>query len=310
MRVIVAGGTGLLGSAVLSEYSNLGHEVLSISRKEVDLTDLSSTTKIMMDLRPDLLVDAAARVGGISANNSQPVEFLIDNLRIQNNLMTSAHEANVKRVIFMGSSCIYPRECSQPIKEDYLLTGRLEETNSAYAIAKIAGIELIRAFRKEYGRSWISLMPTNLYGPRDNFAENGSHVIPALVRKFVDAEKSNIPVVELWGDGSPYREFLHVEDAARAIVLAAERYDDDLHLNIGSSEEVTIRDLAFTIAKLAGFQGEIRWNTSMPNGTPRKILDSSRLRSLGWVPQVSLEDGLRSTIDWYRSAVDLGEVRL
>jgi len=310
LRIVVAGGSGLIGSAVVDEASKLGYEVISISRRQVDLTDSTATLDKISGLKPDIIIDAAARVGGIGANNSQPVEFLLENLSIQNNLMMAAHAVGVAKFIFLGSSCIYPRECPQPIKEEYLLTGKLEETNSAYAIAKISGIELIRSYRKQHERAWISLMPTNLYGPRDNFALYGSHVLPALVRKFVDAERSQEPFVELWGDGSPLREFLHVQDCARAILLAAERYDGDLHLNIGSSEEITIRDLASLISTSSGYRGEIKWNVSMPNGTPRKILDSARIRSLGWLPKISLKEGIQSTIDWYKSAVESGVARL
>jgi GDP-L-fucose synthase len=310
MRIFVAGGTGLIGSAISAEYLNLGHEVFAISRREVDLSDSDSTLVAVADFKPDLIIDAAARVGGIGANNSKPVEFLIQNLKIQNNLMSAAHEAGVEKFVFLGSSCIYPRDCPQPIREEYLLTGKLEETNSAYAIAKIAGIELINSFRKEYGKSWISLMPTNLYGPRDNFAIEGSHVLPALIRKFVDAERDNSKIVELWGDGSPLREFLHVEDVARAVVLASTAYDDTLHLNIGSGDEISIKDLALIIAELSGFKGEVIWDMSRPNGTQRKVLDSSRIKSLGWTPRISLKDGIRSTIDWYREAVESGMARL
>lgn len=310
MRIFVAGGTGLIGSAITAEYLNLGHEVFAVSRREVDLSDADSTLAAVTDFKPNLIIDAAARVGGIGANNSKPVEFLLQNLKIQNNLMSAAHEVGVEKFVFLGSSCIYPRNCPQPIREEYLLTGKLEETNSAYAIAKIAGIELVNSYRKEYRKSWISLMPTNLYGPKDNFAIEGSHVLPALIRKFVDAESENSKTVELWGDGSPLREFLHVEDVARAVVLASQEYDEALHLNIGSGDEIRIKDLAILIADLSGFKGEISWDTSRPNGTPRKVLDSSRMRSLGWVPKISLRDGIRSTIDWYREAITRGMARL
>lgn len=310
LRIVVAGGSGLIGSALVDEAAKLDYEVISISRRQVDLTDTMATLDKISELKPDIIIDAAARVGGIGANNSHPVEFLLENLSIQNNLMTAAHTVGVTRFIFLGSSCIYPRECPQPIKEEYLLTGKLEETNSAYAIAKISGIELIRSYRKQHGRAWISLMPTNLYGPRDNFALYGSHVLPALIRKFVDAERYQEPFVELWGDGSPLREFLHVQDCARAILLAAKKYNGDLHLNIGSSEEITIRDLATMISISSGYKGEIKWNVDMPNGTPRKILDSTRIRSLGWIPKISLKEGIQSTIDWYKSAVESGVVRI
>jgi len=310
MKIFVAGGTGLIGSAITAEYLSLGHEVFAISRREVDLSDTDSTLVAVSDFKPDLIIDAAARVGGIGANNSKPVEFLLQNLKIQNNLMSAAHEAGVEKFVFLGSSCIYPRDCPQPIREEYLLTGKLEETNSAYAIAKIAGIELVNSYRKEYGKSWISLMPTNLYGPRDNFAIEGSHVLPALIRKFVDAERESSKTVELWGDGSPLREFLHVEDVARAVVLASTEYDDALHLNIGSGDEISIKDLALMVAELSGFKGEVLWDVSRPNGTQRKVLDSSRIKSLGWTPKISLKDGILATIDWYREAAASGMARL
>jgi GDP-L-fucose synthase len=310
VKIVVAGGTGLVGSAIVRSFLANGHEVVSASTKNVDFLNRAATIDFLASVAPDVVVDAAARVGGIGANDTYPVEFLINNIDIQNNLMEAAHLAHVKKFIFLGSSCIYPRDCAQPIKEEYLLTGHLENTNSAYAIAKIAGIELIKSYRKEYGHKWISLMPTNLYGPKDNFAIEGSHVLPALIRKFVDAERENSKTVELWGDGSPLREFLHVEDVARAVVLAAQEYDDALHLNIGSGDEVSIKDLALMIAELSGFKGEVIWDISRPNGTPRKVLDSSRMRSLGWTPKISLRDGIRSTIDWYREAVASGVARL
>lgn len=259
--------------------------------------------------QPDIVVDAAARVGGIGANNAKPVEFLLENLSIQNNLMSAAHKVGVEKFIFLGSSCIYPRDCAQPIKEEYLLTGHLEPTNSAYAIAKIAGIELINSYRKEFNADWISLLPTNLYGQNDNFALEGSHVLPALIRKFVDASTSNATHVTLWGTGKPLREFLHVEDVARAIVIAGEKYSDTLHLNIGSGEEISIKELAILIAELSGFEGEIVWDNSRPDGTPRKVLDSSRIRKLGWLPSISLREGIESTIGWYRKACANGSAR-
>jgi GDP-L-fucose synthase len=254
-------------------------------------------------------VDAAAKVGGIGANNAYPVEFLADNLRIQSNLMEAAHAADVEKFIFLGSSCIYPRDCAQPIKEEYLLTGPLEETNSAYAIAKIAGIELIKSFRKEYGRKWISLMPTNLYGPRDNFELQGSHVLPAFIRRFVEAKESGRAKETLWGTGSPMREFLHVDDLASAVFMAGQKYDSAQHINVGSGEDLTIKALAELVAELAGFNGEIAWDSSKPDGTPRKVLDVSKVKSLGWEPTISLRDGIASTIEWYIDATARGVSR-
>ncbi len=309
MTIVVAGGTGLAGSAIVRAYQAAGDEVIPVSRKVVDLLDRDATFKFIKDVKPSLIVDAAAKVGGIGANNSFPVEFLSDNVRIQSNLMEAAHAADVEKFIFLGSSCIYPRDCAQPIKEEYLLTGPLEETNSAYAVAKIAGIELIKSFRKEYGRTWISLMPTNLYGINDNFELQGSHVLPAFIRRFVEAAEKNPPVETLWGSGSPKREFLHVDDLAAAVLHLGSNYDSSEHLNIGTGEDLTIKELAELVAELAGFKGEIAWDTSKPDGTPRKVLDVSKAKALGWSPKISLRDGVASTIAWYKDAVAKGEVR-
>jgi GDP-L-fucose synthase len=309
MTIVVAGGTGLAGSAIVRAYQAAGQEVIPVSRKIVDLLDRDATFKFIKEVKPSLIVDAAAKVGGIGANNSFPVEFLSDNVRIQSNLMEAAHAADVEKFIFLGSSCIYPRDCAQPIKEEYLLTGPLEETNSAYAVAKIAGIELIKSFRKEYGRSWISLMPTNLYGINDNFELQGSHVLPAFIRRFVDAAEKNAPVETLWGTGSPKREFLHVDDLAAAVVHLGENYDSSEHLNIGTGEDLTIKELAELVAELAGFTGELAWDSSKPDGTPRKVLDVSKAKALGWSPKISLRDGVASTIAWYKDATAKGEVR-
>ncbi len=309
MSIVVAGGTGLAGSAIVRAYQAAGHEVIPVSRKVVDLLDRDATFAFIKDVKPSLIVDAAAKVGGIGANNTYPVEFLSDNVRIQSNLMEAAHAADVEKFIFLGSSCIYPRDCAQPIKEEYLLTGPLEETNSAYAIAKIAGIELIKSFRKEYGRKWISLMPTNLYGINDNFELQGSHVLPAFIRRFVEAAEKGASVETLWGTGSPKREFLHVDDLAAAVVHLGNSYDSSEHLNIGTGEDLTIKELAELVAELAGFKGELAWDSSKPDGTPRKVLDVSKAKALGWEPKISLRDGVASTIAWYRDAVAKGEVR-
>jgi GDP-L-fucose synthase len=309
MTVIVAGATGLAGSAIVKAFEAAGQEVIGINRTVVDLMDAKATEDFISRSKPTLIVDAAAKVGGIGANNSYPVEFLGDNITIQGNLMQAAHKADVARFVFLGSSCIYPRDCAQPIKEEYLMTGPLEATNSAYAVAKIAGIEMVNSYRKEYGTNWISLMPTNLYGPRDNFDLADSHVLPAFIRRFVEAAESGAGKVTLWGSGAPLREFLHVDDLAQAVVLASEKYDSSLHLNVGTGEDLAIKDLAQKVANAAGFVGEIEWDLSKPDGTPRKVLDVSRIRTLGWKPTITLEEGIASTVAWYKEANARGEVR-
>ena len=302
MSVLVAGSAGLVGSAVAAAYESRGEKVIRVTRSNVNLSDLDATQRFLKSTKPSIVIDAAGKVGGIGANNSYPVEFLAENIRIQSNLMQAAHEADIQKFIFLGSSCIYPRDCAQPIKEEYLMTGLLEATNSAYAIAKIAGIELVNSYRKEYGRRWISLMPTNIYGPNDNFNLQSAHVVPALIRRFVEAAKSNDPTVTLWGSGAPLREFLHVDDLALAVLQAAERYDSSMHLNVGTGEDLSIAKLALLIASLTNFQGEILWDSTKPDGTLRKVLDVTRIKALGWAPTISLENGIASTIDWYKSA--------
>lgn len=309
MTIVVAGATGLAGSAIVRAFEKAGKEVVGINRSVVDLLDLSATKKFLKDVAPSIVIDAAARVGGIGANNAFPVEFLTDNIRIQSNLMDAAHEAKVGRFIFLGSSCIYPRDCAQPIKEEYLMTGPLETTNSAYAIAKIAGIELINSYRKEYGHKWISLMPTNLYGPNDNFELQGSHVLPAFIRRFVEATEKNAPTETLWGTGAPKREFLHVDDLANAVLVASEKYDSSMHLNIGSGQDLSIKELAELVADIAGYKGEIKWDSSKPDGTPRKVLDVTKAKSLGWSPAISLRDGIASAMNWYKEATAKGVSR-
>jgi GDP-L-fucose synthase len=309
MTVIVAGATGLAGSAIVKAFQAAGQEVIGINRAVVDLMDAKATEDFIFRTKPSLIVDAAAKVGGIGANNSFPVEFLSDNITIQGNLMRAAHKASVSNFVFLGSSCIYPRDCAQPIKEEYLMTGPLEATNSAYAVAKIAGIEMVNSYRKEYGTKWMSLMPTNLYGPRDNFDLAASHVLPAFIRRFVDAAQSGAKKVTLWGSGAPLREFLHVDDLAQAVVLASEKYDSSLHLNVGSGEDLSIKELAQKVAHAAGFTGDIEWDATKPDGTPRKVLDVSRIKALGWKPTITLEDGIASTITWYKEANARGEVR-
>jgi len=309
MTIIVAGATGLAGSAIVKAFETKGQTVIGINRSVVDLLNSSQTEEFVASIKPSLIVDAAAKVGGIGANNSYPVEFLGDNITIQGNLMRAAHKAGVPNFIFLGSSCIYPRDCAQPIKEEYLMTGPLEATNSAYAIAKIAGIELINSYRKEYGTKWISLMPTNLYGPRDNFDLTASHVLPAFIRRFVEAAETGASKVTLWGTGTPLREFLHVDDLASAVVLASEKYDSSMHLNVGTGQDLSIKQLAEKVANAAGFTGETEWDSSKPDGTPRKVLDVSRILALGWKPTITIDEGIASTIAWYKGANTRGEVR-
>jgi GDP-L-fucose synthase len=299
MSILVTGSSGLVGSAIVKEFKRLNREVIGVSSKDVDLLDRSKTFAFVSGLKPTVIIDCAAKVGGIGGNNSFPVEFLSQNLQIQTNLMDAAHAAKVSKFIFLGSSCIYPRDCYQPIKEEYLLTGELEHTNSAYAIAKISGIELVKSYRKEYGYKWISVMPTNMYGPNDNFDLENGHVIPVLVRKFIEAKRSESGRVILWGSGSPLREFLHVDDLAKAVLLCIDKYDDSQQINVGSGEEVSIKYLATEISSLVRFNGEIIWDASKPDGTPRKILDSSKIAKLGWAPLISLDSGLKSTVEWY-----------
>ena len=299
MTILVAGGSGLVGSAIVSEFKRLNRDVIGISSKDVNLLDRNKTFEYINDLKPTAIIDSAAKVGGIGGNNSFPVEFLSQNLQIQTNLMDAAHAAKVDKFVFLGSSCIYPKACPQPIKEEYLLTGELEQTNSAYAIAKISGIELIRSYRKEYGHRWISLMPTNLYGPNDNFDLENGHVLPVLIRKFVEAQQTNAEEVITWGTGTPLREFLHVEDLARAVLLCLDEYDDAQHINVGTAEEISIKNLAEKIANKVGFKGKIVWNKNKPDGTLRKVLDNRRILDLGWKPLISLDEGITKTIGWY-----------
>jgi len=299
MTILVAGATGLAGSAIFKELTSIGKPVVGISSKELDLLDRDATFNYLNELKPNVVIDAAAKVGGISANNNYPVEFLSENIRIQTNLIDAAHSAKVERFVFLASSCVYPKNCPQPIKEEYVLTGALESTNSAYAIAKLAGIELIKAYRKEFGHRWISVMPTNLYGPNDNFDLESSHVFPALIRKFTDAVRNNSKSVNVWGSGKPRREFLHVDDLSKAIILCLEKYDSDEHINIGTGEDLTVSDLAKKIAEISGFNGEIIWDMTQADGTPQKVLDVQKITKLGWKPTITLDQGIKSTIEWY-----------
>jgi GDP-L-fucose synthase len=257
-----------------------------------------------LEENPDALIIAAAKVGGIQANNNFPVEFLSENLQLETNLMDAAHKANIDRLLFLGSSCVYPKFAEQPIKEEYLLTGALEPTNEAYALAKISGLKLVQAYRREYSRRWISAMPTNMYGPGDNFDLENSHVLPALIRKFHDAKLSGASSVTLWGTGSPRREFLHADDLGSACLFLMENYDDDIAINLGAGEDLEIRELAERIKDTVGFSGNIAWDKSKPDGTPRKFLDSSRIRAMGWRPSISLSAGIAQTYAWYVSQTD------
>ena len=299
-KVLIAGKNGMVGSALVRLYDSFSNfEVLSPTRQELDLLDRNLVFEYLSKNKPDLVVDAAARVGGIVDNNSYPVDFLSINLQIQTNLMDAAAKAGVKNFVFLGSSCIYPKFAPQPLKEEFLLSGPLEETNSAYAIAKIAGLRLIQAYREQYGYSWISTMPTNLYGPNDNFDFNSSHVIPGLIAKFHKAKIEKQNKVTLWGTGSALREFLHVDDLARAIKFTSEKYNDHEFINIGSGEEVSIKQLAELVRQVVGFEGEIKWDSSYPDGTPQKLLDSSKILKLGWKPEIALTEGLASTYNWF-----------
>ena len=309
MSVLIAGSSGMVGSALVQKFSELDFDVIPLSRKDVDFLDEKRTLSFIERIQPQSMIIAAAKVGGIGANSLKPVEFLETNLRIQQNLLSAAFKVRVPKLIFLGSSCIYPRDCPQPIREDYLMSGPLERTNSAYAIAKIAGIELINSYRKQYGMSWISLMPTNLYGPSDNFNLSESHVFPALIRRFIEAQESRAPKVILWGSGTPRREFLHSGDFSTAVIAALDKYDSDMHLNIGSGIEISINELASKIASAVGFTGAIQWDSSKPDGTPRKVLDVSRIKALGWKPTITLDEGIASTIAWYKEANARGEVR-
>jgi len=300
MTIVVAGSTGLVGSAISRLLIGRGESVIGINRKVVDLLDRKETFEFINAAKPDLVIDAAAIVGGIGVNNNFPVDFLSNNIQIQSNLMDAAHAANVERFVFLGSSCIYPRDCAQPIKEEYLMTGPLEQTNSAYAVAKIAGIELIRSYRKQFNRKWISLMPTNMYGPNDNFDLASSHVLPALINRFVTAKINNTKSVTLWGTGLAKREFMHVDDLASAVMIAVEKYDEGLHLNVGTGKDLPIYDLAALISRLSNFNGEVLWDSSKPDGTPRKVLDVTKMKNLGWAPAISLEAGVSSTIEWFK----------
>jgi GDP-L-fucose synthase len=298
----VAGHRGLVGSAIWRLLESEGFtNLIGRTSGELDLKDRAAVAAFFAEQKPRYVILAAAKVGGILANSTYPVDFLTENLQIQVNVLDAALAAGVDRLLFLGSSCIYPKFAPQPITEDSLLTGHLEATNDSYAIAKIAGIMQIQAIRRQYGLPWISAMPTNLYGPGDNFSPNGSHVLPALIRRYDEAAKSGAAVVTNWGTGTPRREFLHVDDMAAACLHLLEHYDGPQQVNVGTGSDVTIREIAETVAAIVGFEGTTEWDTSKPDGTPQKLLDVSKLAHAGWTSRIGLEDGLRSTIDWYHS---------
>ncbi len=302
--VYVAGHRGLVGSAVVRALRARGYENLLLrTHAELDLTEQSAVRDFLARERPAAVIMAAARVGGIHANNSRPALFIRDNLQIQDNLIDAAHRAGVAKFVFLGSSCIYPKLCPQPIREEYLLTGPLEATNEWYAIAKIAGIKMCQAYRREYGLDAISLMPTNLYGPGDNFDLQSSHVLPALIRKFHEAKVRGEAAVTVWGSGTPRREFLHVDDLAAAVVQLMNSYSSEEILNIGCGEDLTIRELAELVASVVGFSGALEFDATRPDGTPRKLLDVTRVRALGWKARIGLREGVDSTYQWFRANV-------
>jgi len=301
----VAGHRGLVGSAMWRKLESEGFvNLVGRSSTELDLKNREAVFAFFAETKPRYVALAAAKVGGILANNTFPVDFLSDNLRIQTNVMDAALKHGVERLLFLGSSCIYPKFADQPIREESLLTGHLEPTNDAYAIAKIAGIMQVQAVRRQYGLPWISAMPTNLYGPGDNFSPTGSHVLPALIRRYEEAAKSGTTLVTNWGTGSPLREFLHVDDMADACLHLLENYDGSSQVNVGTGSDVSIKELAGIVAGAVGYEGRIEWDESKPDGTPRKLLDVSRLSEAGWEASISLEEGIRSTVAWYRANID------
>ena len=301
-RIYVAGHHGLVGSAIWRELQRQGFQnLIGRRRREVNLLDTAAVGKFFTETKPEFVFVAAAKVGGIHANNTQPAEFLFENLQIQNNLIHAAKLAGVRKLLFLGSSCIYPKLAPQPLKEEYLLTGELEPTNQWYAVAKIAGIKLCQSYRRQYDCDFISAMPANMYGPNDNYDLQTSHVLPALIRKFHDAKTSSAATVTCWGTGAPLREFLYADDLASACVFLMQNYSEEQFINVGSGSEITIRELSEMVKRIIGFRGEIVWDESKPDGTPRKLMDSSRLFSLGWKPKVNLETGIRMAYEDFLS---------
>ena len=299
-KIYVAGHRGLVGSAIVRNLEANGFtNIITRTHAQLDLTNQADVRKLFEEERPEYVFLAAAKVGGIHANNTYPADFIYDNLMIQNNVIKAAHDFKVTKLLFLGSTCIYPKMAPQPIKEEYLLTGALEETNEAYAVAKIAGLEMCKFFKRQYGDNFISCMPTNLYGPNDNFDLKNSHVLPALIRKFHEAKVNGSEVVEVWGTGTPLREFIYVDDMAAACVFLMENYDGEQHVNIGTGEEVSIRQLAETVKEVVGFEGELVFNTDMPDGTPRKLTTVDKLHGLGFMHKVSLNEGIRMAYEWF-----------
>lgn len=304
-KIYVAGHRGLVGSAIVRNLKAKGYEqMIGRTHKELDLTEQQAVRDFFEQERPDVVVLAAAKVGGIHANETAPAQFAYENMQIQCNVIKCCHDYQVKKLLFLGSTCIYPRMAPQPIPEDALLTGPLEKTNEAYAIAKIAGLKMCQFFKQQYGDDFISCMPTNLYGPYDNYDLQGSHVLPAMIRKFHEAKKNGAPTVELWGTGSPLREFLYVDDMADACVFLLENYSGESHVNIGTGKEVTIRQLAEIVKETVGYEGRIVWNDQMPDGTPRKLTDVTMLHELGWTHKVELPEGVKLAYDWFRENID------
>ena len=304
-KIYVAGHRGLVGSAIVRNLKSKGYEnVIGRTHKELDLTNQAAVRDFFETEKPDVVVLAAAKVGGINANNTTPAEFAYENMQIQCNVIECCHRYHVKKLLFLGSTCIYPRMAPQPIPEDALLTGPLETTNEAYAIAKISGLEMCKFYKRQYGDDFISCMPTNLYGPHDNYDLSGSHVMPAMIRKFHEAKVNDAPSVELWGTGTPLREFLYVDDMADACVFLLEIYSGEQHVNIGTGKEVTIRQLAETVKEVVGYQGDIVWNKDMPDGTPRKLTDVTKLHGLGWTHKVELKEGVELAYQWFKDNVE------
>ena len=304
-KIYVAGHRGMVGSAIVRNLKSKGYtNVIGRTHQELELTDQAAVRAFFEEEKPDVVVLAAAKVGGINANNTAPADFAWDNMQVQCNVIKCCHDYKVKKLLFLGSTCIYPKMAPQPIVEDALLTGPLEQTNEAYAIAKISGMQMCKYFKRQYGDNFISCMPTNLYGPYDNYDLKGSHVLPAMIRKFHEAKMQNAPSVELWGTGSPLREFLYVDDMADACVFLLENYDGEQHVNIGTGKELTIKELAELVKKTVGFEGEIVWNSSMPDGTPRKLTDVTKLHELGWTHKVELQEGVKLAYEWFKENVD------